>query len=104
LVGNYWTVLCLARQSLLLEVPHPATDIQKKIGHEDWGWNLQAMERGAIHKIVPGTGHGIRVKESGSVMRAATSAGVIPKPSNVFRKLLEDKERSLTAARASRGS
>lgn len=103
LASNYWTALCLARRTLLLNVPHPRTDLRKKVGHEDWSWNLEVIEHGAMHKVVPGTGHGIRAKASGSVMRTSTAAGAIPKPSNVFRKLLEDKARARTGKVGSEG-
>jgi hypothetical protein len=79
LISNHWTSLCLARRALLLAVPYQKTDLENKIGYEDWAWNLAVVETGAIHKIVPGTGHAIRTKSS-SRNRTADHAGAIPDP------------------------
>ena len=86
--GNLWTALACAERDLLLEVPIPPTDHLNQIGHEDWGWNLQVIERGVIHKTVPGTGHAIRVKGIGSQNKKNQSLGVVPSPTSAFRRLL----------------
>jgi len=82
---NYWTALSFVRRDFLLQVPYSRTQLAKQIGYEDWGWNLHTMELGAVHKIVPGTGHAIRTKPPGSSLLSATSAaGCMPAPSKVF--------------------
>jgi glycosyltransferase involved in cell wall biosynthesis len=79
LISNHWTSLCVATRALLLAVPYQKTDLENKIGYEDWAWNLAVMERQAIHKVVPGTGHAIRTKSSSRNM-SADHAGAIPDP------------------------
>ena len=87
LISNHWSSLCVARRSLLLAVPYQQTDLENKIGYEDWAWNLAVVERGAIHKIVPGTGHAVRTKSS-SRNRTADHAGAIPDPNTRLTHLL----------------
>jgi len=84
---NYWTALCFAPRSLLLDTPYPETTLNRQIGYEDWGWNMETIARGALHKVVPGTGHAIRMKEV-SVVRQTTAARALPHPSGLFRQLL----------------
>jgi glycosyltransferase involved in cell wall biosynthesis len=79
LITNHWSSLCVARRELALAVPYQRTDLDNKIGYEDWAWNLAVVERGAIHKIVPGTGHAVRTKTS-SRNRTADEVGAIPDP------------------------
>ena len=85
--SNLWTALCLARRSLFAEVPYPWTNLENKIGYEDWGWNMAAIGHGAIHKIVRGTGHAIR-SNPGSLVKKTSLAGAIPKPDKNFRDYL----------------
>ncbi len=77
---NCWSALCFARKQLIQEVPYPRTKRDNQIGFEDWGWNLAVITRGAIHKVVPGTGHIIRAKEQGSQVATDSNARSIPAP------------------------
>jgi hypothetical protein len=69
----------VASRALLLAVPYQKTDLENKIAYEDWAWNLAVVERGAVHKIVSGTGHAVRTKSS-SRNTTADHAGAIPDP------------------------
>ena len=89
LFENLWTSLVCAERELLIEVPIPLTDHANGIGHEDWGWNLQVIERGVVHKVIGNTGHAIRVKTSNSQSRKNASKGVVPLPTFAFRSLLK---------------
>lgn len=88
-VRNYWTALCFAKRAFLLSVPYPATNLGHQIGYEDWGWNMETIARGALHKVVPGTGHVIRVRAA-SVVRRTTEAECLPRPSEMFCQLLKN--------------
>ena len=85
---NYWTVLCFAPREFLLRTPFAATSLTEKIGYEDWAWNIAAIEAGALHKVATGSGHAIRVKSFGSVLRAYAAVGASPPPTRYFRTLL----------------
>jgi glycosyltransferase involved in cell wall biosynthesis len=84
---NYWSALCFARRSLLLELPYTQTRRDIQLGYEDWGWNIEAIAIGAVHKVVPDTVHGIRVKGT-SVLKMDNEAGCLPHPTSLFRKHL----------------
>lgn len=88
---NCWTSLCLAKTSLFRKVPYTGTDLKGKIGYEDWSWNIDVIEAGAIHKIVPGTAHMIRMKKT-SLLRVTNDFGCIPRPTDFFRKRLTAAE------------
>jgi glycosyltransferase involved in cell wall biosynthesis len=87
LISNHWSSLCVARRALLRAVPYGKSDLENKIGYEDWAWNLAVVEQGAIHKIVPGTGHAIRTKGS-SRNTTADQSGAIPDPKVRLTRLL----------------
>lgn len=82
---NCWTALCFAPRALLLAEPYRATDQERRFGYEDWTWNRDVLDRGAVHRIVPGTGHLIRVKPTGSVFRRSQAMRFIPHPTDLFR-------------------
>lgn len=86
LISNHWTSLCVAKRAFLLAVPYQKSDLENKVAYEDWAWNLAVVERGAIHKIVPGTGHAIRTK-SRSFNTTADQAGAIPDPKTPLTRL-----------------
>ncbi|MBT9293156.1 glycosyltransferase family 2 protein [Prosthecodimorpha staleyi] len=88
-VSNPWTALACARRDVFLRAPYPQTDLTRGIGYEDWGWNLRSIEQGVIHKVVPGTGHAIRVKRQAESLLGHTNAvGAVPHPTMLFRKAL----------------
>jgi glycosyltransferase involved in cell wall biosynthesis len=91
-MANYWTSLCFVRRSLVLQVPYPESDLRNQIGFEDWGWNMATIESGALHKVVPSTGHAIRVKPT-SLVKETTSASCLPHPSAMFRRILAERWR-----------
>jgi glycosyltransferase involved in cell wall biosynthesis len=89
LINNHWTALCMTTRKLLLETPYPMTNLEEQIGHEDWGWNLETIANGALHKVVPGTGHAIRQKLQNSLLGQANAVGVLPRPTNLFRQFIK---------------
>jgi glycosyltransferase involved in cell wall biosynthesis len=91
-IANYWTSLCFTRRSLVLQVPYPDTDLRNQIGFEDWGWNMATIASGALHKVVPSTGHAIRVRPN-SLVKETTSARCLPHPSAMFRRILAERWR-----------
>lgn len=87
---NCWTALAFTQRSLLSTVQYPATDLQNQIGYEDWGWNLRCIETGALHKIVRGTSHGIRLKRE-SLVKKTLAANAVPASSLLFRRILAER-------------
>ena len=85
LLTNYWTSLCFARRSLLIEVPYRKISLIDQIGYEDWAWNIETIGRGVLHKIVPGTAHAIRTKPN-SLRQKTSAVGALPYSSALFRK------------------
>jgi hypothetical protein len=91
---SLWTSLACGERSIFLDIPYPHTDLKTQIGHEDWSWYLRTIELGVIHKVIPDTGHAIRVKNpSISRLHAANSVGAVPHPTTAFRSLLRSSPR-----------
>jgi glycosyltransferase involved in cell wall biosynthesis len=86
-VSNYWTTLCFARRSTCTAIPFPARDAERQIGYEDWGWHLNTIAAGIIHKTVPGTCHAVRVRRS-SVVHRDIARSSLTAPSRLFRDML----------------
>ncbi|MDA8118937.1 MAG: glycosyltransferase family A protein [Gammaproteobacteria bacterium] len=84
---NYWTALCFVERNIVAKIPYSPTQMDSQIGHEDWSWNMETIANGVIHKVVPETAHVIRVKNV-SVVKKASAAGCLPRPSNMFRQML----------------
>jgi glycosyltransferase involved in cell wall biosynthesis len=82
---NCWTSLCFARADLFRRVPYTGSDLAGGIGYEDWTWNIDVLDAGALHKIVPGTSHMIRRKMV-SLLKASNDLQCIPRPNDFFRK------------------
>jgi glycosyltransferase involved in cell wall biosynthesis len=98
---NPWTSLCFAKRDLFLGIPYPGCDFRAGVGHEDWTWNRRVIEAGWLHKVVEGTGHGIRRKPTSQV-KAASAARALPLPTTIGtailleRKLLADRKGALS--------
>ena len=86
-VTNYWTALCFASRQVLLEVPYRMSDLGRGIGFEDWGWNVQVIAHGLLHKVVPGSVHAVRKKADG-LNRRAIEANALPYLSSFYRDIL----------------
>jgi len=84
---NLWTSLCFTAADLLRAVPYAGTDLKNGIGYEDWCWNIDVLNSGGIHKIVPNTAHAIRTR-SVSLVKQTSAADSIPRPSDFFRKVV----------------
>jgi len=82
---NCWTSCCFAPRALCLARPYPRSDLSRRLGYEDWAWNRDVIDHGAIHRIVPGTGHLVRVKTDGSVFRRSQARRCIPRATDLFR-------------------
>lgn len=87
---NLWTSLCFTSRDFLRSVPYAGTDLKNNVGYEDWCWNIDVINSGGIHKIVPNTAHAVRTR-SQSLVKQTTAAGCIPRPSNFFRNVIQGK-------------
>jgi glycosyltransferase involved in cell wall biosynthesis len=87
---NLWTSLCFTSTDFLRSVPYAGTDLKNNIGYEDWCWNIDVVNNGGIHKVVPNTAHAVRTR-SVSLVKQTTAAGCIPRPSDFFRNIIEGK-------------
>lgn len=83
--ANAWTSLCFVSAAFLRAVPYAGTRLRDHIGYEDWCWNIDVVDNGGLHKVVPKTAHAIRTR-SVSLVKQTTAAGCIPRPSDFFRK------------------
>lgn len=91
-VTNCWTSLAFAKTDLFQRVPYTGTDLEGGIGYEDWSWNVDVIEAGAIHKIVPGMLHTIRMKQV-SVLNSTNARACLPRATDLFRKHIAAKNR-----------
>lgn len=84
--ANHWTALAFARRSIFLDTPYRPLAPDAGYGFEDWAWNCDTIQRGAVHKIVPGTSHFVRRKPAGdSLGERQVRAHCLPLPSGLFR-------------------
>jgi hypothetical protein len=79
--------LSAARRSFLIDTPFPE---REGVGFEDWDWNIAAIERGALHKVVAGTGHVIRQRRRSRV-KLASATGLGLGRTGLFRNMLESR-------------
>jgi len=100
LIGiNMWSALCFSSRNLLLSCPYQETRHARQIGYEDWAWNQDVLDRGAIHKTVPHTCHFIRLKETGSLNLETGAARCIPWPSDYLLNILRQRENTIGSGR-----
>lgn len=85
---NLWTSLCFTAADFLRSVPYAGTDLKNNLGYEDWCWNIDFINNGGIHKIVPDTAHAIRTRNV-SLVKQTSAAGCIPRPSELFRNIIK---------------
>lgn len=64
---NYWTSACFASRAMFLETPYRPVDKSKRIGMEDWTFNLETLAKGIHHLVVTDSVHFIRDKPVGSM-------------------------------------
>jgi glycosyltransferase involved in cell wall biosynthesis len=84
---NPWTALAFVSTNFLRQTPYCGTDLVRGIGYEDWSWNIEVINQGAVHKVVPGSTHAIRTKPV-SLVSQTTAAGCIPRPTNFLRQAI----------------
>jgi glycosyltransferase involved in cell wall biosynthesis len=86
---NPWTSLSFVRTEFVRRVPYTGTRLRENIGYEDWSWNVDTIDNGAIHKVVPNTAHAIRTKLN-SLVKQTTAAGCIRRPSEFLRRQISE--------------
>jgi glycosyl transferase family 2 len=90
-LANLWSAQSFAQRDVYLSIPFPGTDRQRQIGYEDWGWNLETVAKGYIHKSVPLTANACRKKDSGSLLRQTAATKAMPQPSCLFRNMIRNR-------------
>lgn len=93
--ANAWTSLCFVSTAFLRSVPYVGTRLKDHIGYEDWCWNIDVVDNGGLHKVVPKTAHAIRTRNV-SLVKQTTAAGCIPRPSDLFRNRIAENGHSAT--------
>jgi hypothetical protein len=86
-VANFWTALCFAPRKVLVDIPYRTTALADGIAYEDWGWNMEVISHGMLHKIVAGAVHAIRIKAYG-LNKSANAANCLPPTSSLHREIL----------------
>jgi glycosyltransferase involved in cell wall biosynthesis len=90
---NPWTSLSFVRTEFVRRLAYTGTHLNQHIGYEDWSWNIDAIDNGAIHKVVPNTAHAIRTKHV-SLVKRTTAAGCINRPHDFLRRKILEKAQS----------
>jgi len=78
-VTNAWDALCLAPREAYLDHPFQARDLAQGYAFEDWLWNLETIESGYVHLVVPDTIH-FKRSRAGSQFRHASSSRSTTRP------------------------
>lgn len=76
---SLWSANAFAARELYARFPYCAVDRNRGIGIEDWSWNLETLGAGIHHRVVPGTVHLIRKKESGSLDQQNAANQLLPR-------------------------
>lgn len=71
-VTNAWDALCLAPREAYLDHPFQARDLAHGYAFEDWLWNLETVQAGYVHRVVPDTIH-FKRSRPGSQFRLAST-------------------------------
>jgi hypothetical protein len=71
-VTNAWDALCVAPREAYLDHPFRPRDLSLGYAFEDWLWNLETIENGYVHRVVPDTIH-FKRSRAGSQFRQAKS-------------------------------
>jgi hypothetical protein len=71
-VTNAWDTLCLAPCEAYVDHPFQPRDLAHGYAFEDWLWNLETVESGYVHRVVPDTIH-FKRSRAGSQFRHASS-------------------------------
>jgi hypothetical protein len=75
---NLWSANAFAAREIYLRFPYRAVDQQLDSGIEDWSWNLETLEAGIHHRVVPGAVHLIRKRGSTSLDQQNRARGLLP--------------------------
>ncbi len=78
-VANRWTALSFYPRSLNARFPYRPNAFREGFGYEDWMWHFETIRAGVLHVAAEGTVHMIRRKQSGSLLKATSSAALIPR-------------------------
>lgn len=78
-VANRWTALSFYPRSLNARFPYRPNAFKEGFGYEDWMWHFETIRAGVLHVTAEGTVHMIRRKQSGSLLKATSSAALIPR-------------------------
>jgi len=86
-MSNHWASQCFAARHVLAALPYPKTDLSRQLGYEDWGWNMETLSRGFIHKCVPDTINACWAR-SGSLLKSTEARRAMPEPTSLFRNMI----------------
>ena len=88
LLNNIWTSNAFAPREVFTRFPYRRIDRERGFGFEDWTWNIDTLVAGIAHRVVPGTVHMVRMKETGSLGTQSQQQGLLPYLSPAARSLL----------------
>jgi Glycosyl transferase family 2 len=86
-MSNYWASQSFAARQVFVTLPYPKSDLSQQLGYEDWGWNMETLSQGFIHKCVPDTINAYRAR-SGSLLKATETKKAMPEPTGLFRHMI----------------
>lgn len=81
---NYYAALAFASKDVFAATPYVSSDKKKKIGFEDWTFNIQTLSKGIAHLVVEETVHFIRDKVHGSRRREEANHSLNFHPSTIW--------------------
>lgn len=82
---NPWTSASFGPLSIFSAIKYPPKHHERKIGFEDWGWNLRTLSAGYKHLVVPNTVHMIRRRRS-SLSRTESVINCFPESCDFFKE------------------
>jgi glycosyltransferase involved in cell wall biosynthesis len=89
-MANFWASQSFAKRKLYLSIPYPETRLDAQLGYEDWGWNLETISQGYLHKCVPDTVNAYR-KRRESLVRQTAARNAMPQATTLFREMVARK-------------
>lgn len=81
--GNYWDALCLAPREAYERHPYSHREVQQGYAYEDWLWNIETLDDGFVHRVVPGTIH-FKRRRNGSQTMIASGSKTLTRPHRFF--------------------